>query len=145
MPVALAHDVSAAREAQKLFFEIGMAERTRAGKALNELGLTFVQAHALRTLDPDRPLPMSTLAELLVCDASNVTGIDRRPLRERSTGASRHPAPSRCAASLRRVVATHRDTSELGRARESALSRRRPLEGFRPQLAQLQYRQVCGR
>ena len=82
MPVELAHDVSAAREAQKLFFEIGMAERTRAGKALNELGLTFVQAHALRTLDPDRPLPMSTLAELLVCDASNVTGIaDRLEMR----------------------------------------------------------------
>jgi len=81
MPVR-AHPVSAAREAQQLFFEIGMSQRVRAGRALHELGLTFVQAHALRTLDPERPLPMSELAELLVCDASNVTGIaDRLELR----------------------------------------------------------------
>lgn len=40
-----------------------------------ELDLTPVQGHALRTLDPDRPVPMSMLAEALACDASNVTGI----------------------------------------------------------------------
>ena len=55
-----------------------MAQRVYVGKALNKLGLTFVQAHALRTLDPERPLPMNTLAELLLCDASNVTGIADR-------------------------------------------------------------------
>ncbi|HWB23001.1 MAG TPA: MarR family transcriptional regulator [Gaiellaceae bacterium] len=82
MAVALSHDISAAREAQRLFFEIGMVERARVAKALGKLGLTFVQAHALRTLDPERPLAMSALAELLVCDASNVTGIaDRLELR----------------------------------------------------------------
>jgi DNA-binding MarR family transcriptional regulator len=70
--------MTVAREAQELFFEIGMVQRARVGTALAELGLTFAQAHALRLLDPERPLPMSALAELLVCDASNVTGIADR-------------------------------------------------------------------
>jgi MarR family transcriptional regulator, organic hydroperoxide resistance regulator len=83
-----------AREAQQLFFEIGMAQRVRVGTAFGELGLTFAQAHALRLLEPGRPLPMSALAELLVCDASNVTGIaDRLEARElierRSLGGDR--------------------------------------------------------
>jgi len=66
---------SAAHEAQKFFFEIGMAQRTKVGAALVELGLSFPQAHALRMLDPEKPMPMSALAERLFCDASNVTGI----------------------------------------------------------------------
>lgn len=40
-----------------------------------EFDLTAAQGHALRILDPKRPVPMSALAEALVCDASNVTGI----------------------------------------------------------------------
>ena len=40
-----------------------------------EFDLTPAQGHALRALDPARPVPMSMLAEALVCDASNVTGI----------------------------------------------------------------------
>ena len=78
MATATETDVEAAREAQRLFFEIGMTQRARVGAALGELGLTFAQAHALRLLDPDRPLPMSALAERLFCDASNVTGIAAR-------------------------------------------------------------------
>ena len=70
--------LSPAHEAQKLFFEIGMDHRGRVGAQLAELGLTFSQAHALRLLDPERPLPMSSLAERLFCDASNVTGIADR-------------------------------------------------------------------
>jgi DNA-binding MarR family transcriptional regulator len=66
---------TAAHEAQKLFFEIGMVQRAKAGAALNRLGLSFAQAHALRMLDPEVPMPMSALAERLFCDASNVTGI----------------------------------------------------------------------
>jgi MarR family transcriptional regulator, organic hydroperoxide resistance regulator len=64
-----------AHEAQKFFFEIGMDQRTKVGGALSRLGLSFPQAHALRLLDPEEPLPMSALAERLICDASNVTGI----------------------------------------------------------------------
>jgi DNA-binding MarR family transcriptional regulator len=41
----------------------------------DELQLTPSQGLALRRLDPERPLAMSTLAEALACDASNVTGI----------------------------------------------------------------------
>ena len=67
-----------AREAQQLFFEIGMVQRQRVGVALAELGLSFTQAHALRLLDRERPMPMSTLAAKLFCDASNVTGIADR-------------------------------------------------------------------
>jgi DNA-binding MarR family transcriptional regulator len=64
-----------------------MAQRVKVGAALNELGLGFAQAHALRMLDPDEPRPMSALAERLFCDASNVTGIvdrlEKRGLVER--------------------------------------------------------------
>jgi DNA-binding MarR family transcriptional regulator len=41
----------------------------------SELELTAAQGHALRALDPQRPVPMSALADALWCDASNVTGI----------------------------------------------------------------------
>ena len=64
-----------AHEAQKLFFEIGMAQRAKAGAGLAELGLGFAQAHALRMLDPEEPIAMSALVERLFCDASNVTGL----------------------------------------------------------------------
>src|SRR5690242_10230656 len=37
--------------------------------------LTPMQGHALRLLDPGRPMAMRLLAESLACDASNVTGI----------------------------------------------------------------------
>ena len=40
-----------------------------------EMDLTPTQGHALRSLDPDQPVPMSSLAETMFCDASNVTGI----------------------------------------------------------------------
>lgn len=39
------------------------------------LDLTPVQGLALRSLLPESPLAMSALAEALVCDASNVTGV----------------------------------------------------------------------
>jgi DNA-binding MarR family transcriptional regulator len=40
-----------------------------------EFDLTPMQGHTLRSLDPDRPVAMSVLADALICDASNVTGI----------------------------------------------------------------------
>ena len=69
---------SPAQEAQKYFFELGMVHRTKVGVELGRLGLSFAQAHALRLLDPEKPMPMSALAERLFCDASNVTGIADR-------------------------------------------------------------------
>ena len=41
MAVKTAPTTSVAREAQRLFFEIGMVQRTRIGAAFTELGLTF--------------------------------------------------------------------------------------------------------
>jgi MarR family transcriptional regulator, organic hydroperoxide resistance regulator len=64
-----------AHEAQRLFFEIGMTQRGKVAAALGKLGLSFPQAHALRLLEPEKPMPMSALADRLFCDASNVTGI----------------------------------------------------------------------
>jgi DNA-binding MarR family transcriptional regulator len=69
---------SPAQEAQKYFFELGMVHRTKVGAELGRLALSFSQAHALRLLDPGKPMPMSALAERLFCDASNVTGIADR-------------------------------------------------------------------
>ena len=69
---------SPAHEAQKFFFELGMAHRTKVGAQLGRLALSFSQAHALRLLDPEEPMPMSALADRLFCDASNVTGIADR-------------------------------------------------------------------
>src|ERR1700738_895301 len=43
--------------------------------AIVDMGLTPQQAHALRSLDPARPVPMRELAAGIMCDASTVTGI----------------------------------------------------------------------
>ncbi len=37
--------------------------------------LSPVQCHVLHLIDPERPLAMSRLAQILSCDASNVTGL----------------------------------------------------------------------
>ncbi len=64
-----------AREAWGLVFQLGMANRARLLEALQELDLTFMQAHALRLLGDEGSLTMGELADRLHCDASNVTGI----------------------------------------------------------------------
>ena len=38
-------------------------------------GLSHIQCHVLHLIEPGRPLPMSDLAEVLSCDASNVTAL----------------------------------------------------------------------
>jgi DNA-binding MarR family transcriptional regulator len=78
VPVQTESRLTPAHEAQRLFFQIGMTQRTRVARTLAKLGVTFPQAHALRLLEPDSPLPMRALADLLMCDASNVTGIADR-------------------------------------------------------------------
>lgn len=67
--------MDAAREAWGLLSGLMMAQRTRFMAAMAEFDLSPMQAHALKTLDPDDALPMSDLACQLRCDASNVTGI----------------------------------------------------------------------
>jgi DNA-binding MarR family transcriptional regulator len=80
-----------AREAWELLFRISKVKHGVVSTQLAELDLTPVQAHALRRLDPEKPLAMSALAEALYCHASNVTGIvdrlESRGLVERTPGA----------------------------------------------------------
>jgi MarR family transcriptional regulator, organic hydroperoxide resistance regulator len=65
----------AAREAWAQLFRLVKRFRAHVGATLDELELSPAQAQALRELDPGTPLPMSRLADVLACDASNVTGI----------------------------------------------------------------------
>ena len=55
----------------RLFWQM----RPRMVRVAGEFGLSPPQLFALRTLDPDNPVPMSTLASALHCDNSNVTGL----------------------------------------------------------------------
>jgi DNA-binding MarR family transcriptional regulator len=64
-----------AEAAWHLLWDLMLKQRTRLVEAVAQLDLTPVQAIVLRKLDPDRPTPMSRIADMLQCDASNVTGI----------------------------------------------------------------------
>jgi DNA-binding MarR family transcriptional regulator len=66
---------TAASEAWGLFWRIFSADKPRRMVTLNEVGLAPMQAMALTHLTSDEAVPMSTLAGLLMCDNSNVTGI----------------------------------------------------------------------
>ena len=55
--------------------ELFHASRRRFLAVASEFDLSPPQVRALGVLDPDRPVPMSELAEALHCDNSNVTGI----------------------------------------------------------------------
>jgi DNA-binding MarR family transcriptional regulator len=59
--------------------------------AAAEAGLSAPQVFALLALTPDEPVPMSDLAGVLRCDASNVTGLTDR-LETRGL-VERRPAP----------------------------------------------------
>ena len=66
---------TAAREAWALFWSIFTADKPRRMALLNELGLAPMQSMALMHLQPGQPMTMSALANALMCDNSNVTGI----------------------------------------------------------------------
>src|SRR5438270_6094590 len=62
--------------------ELCLGMRSWWSAVCEEFDLTPSQGMALRSLDPEQPLAMSTLADALACDASNVTGIvDKLELR----------------------------------------------------------------
>jgi DNA-binding MarR family transcriptional regulator len=52
-----------------------LSQRTRMLGIASEFDLTPGQLMALRSLDPEHPVPMRELASKLSCDNSNVTGI----------------------------------------------------------------------
>jgi DNA-binding MarR family transcriptional regulator len=62
-------------EVLDLMFQVLGLLKQHFHDAIAEMGLTPQQAHALRTLDPARPVPMRELAAGIMCDASTVTGI----------------------------------------------------------------------
>ncbi len=66
---------TAAGEAWALFWRIFTADKPRRMATMNELGLAPMQSMALMQLRPGEPMPMSALANALMCDNSNVTGI----------------------------------------------------------------------
>lgn len=64
-----------AQEAWSTVFQLAMANRGPLIDALEELDLTFMQAHALRLLEPGEERTMGKLAATIKCDPSNITGI----------------------------------------------------------------------
>jgi DNA-binding MarR family transcriptional regulator len=65
----------AAEEAWSLMGRLFWEMRPRMLQLAHEFGLTPPQMYALRTLDPEHPVPMRELAAALHCDSSNVTGL----------------------------------------------------------------------
>jgi len=66
---------SAAHEAWSLMSRLFWEVRPRMLRVAGEFGLTPPQLFALRSLDPEQPVPMRALAKALHCDSSNVTGL----------------------------------------------------------------------
>ncbi len=62
-------------ELWQLLIEFSLSQRVWWTGICDGLGLTPTQGLALRLLDPGTPVAMNALADYLVCDASNVTGV----------------------------------------------------------------------
>src|ERR687893_1964051 len=62
-------------EAWGLLWRVMQANKPRFMALAQEMGLAPMQLHALRLIEPGDGVPMSSLAGMLFCDASNVTGI----------------------------------------------------------------------
>ncbi|WP_371635269.1 MarR family transcriptional regulator [Streptomyces zaomyceticus] len=106
----------------ELLAAIGTAQWRDFAAAAAHHGLTSTQAKVLAQLDG--PLPMRALATLLVCDASNVTGIIDR-LEARSL-VRREPDPSD--RRVKNVVATGEGRDIIRRVREEMQATRGALD-----------------
>jgi DNA-binding MarR family transcriptional regulator len=62
-------------EAWQLLVKFFFTQRADLPTLASEFELSPTQCHVLHLIDPERPIPMSRLAEALACDASNVTGL----------------------------------------------------------------------
>ena len=62
-----------AGEVWRLLLRCAMTRFGRSSEILQRFGLTPGHSKALLMLDPERPLPMGTLAQVFSCDASTVT------------------------------------------------------------------------
>jgi MarR family transcriptional regulator, organic hydroperoxide resistance regulator len=63
------------REAWRLLFELGRGMKSRLQSTFQEKGLSFQQGMLLHHLAEGGPQQMNEFANLLDCDASNVTGL----------------------------------------------------------------------
>ncbi|MEU7118528.1 MarR family winged helix-turn-helix transcriptional regulator [Streptomyces zaomyceticus] len=106
----------------ELLAAIGTAQWRDFAAAAARHGLTSTQAKVLAQLDG--PLPMRALATLLVCDASNVTGIIDR-LEARAL-VRREPDPSD--RRVKNVVATDEGRDVIRRVREEMQATRGALD-----------------
>jgi DNA-binding MarR family transcriptional regulator len=62
-------------EAWELMFELFKGSKRERFQLAQEYGLSPMQLFALSALEPGHEVPMSSLADTLLCDNSNVTGI----------------------------------------------------------------------
>src|SRR3712207_307397 len=67
-----------AQEAWSLLWQVMQANKPRMMALAQEMGLAPMQLHALRLIEPGEGMPMSSLAGMLFCAASNVTGFGDR-------------------------------------------------------------------
>ena len=72
---SVAKQITPVEEAWALLGRLFWDMRPRTIRVAGEFGLTPPQLFALKTLDPDEPVPMRALAAALHCDSSNVTGL----------------------------------------------------------------------
>ena len=75
MATDVARQRAEVEEAWALMGRLFAEMRPRMMRVAGELGLTPPQLFALKSLDPDNPVPMRALATALHCDSSNVTGL----------------------------------------------------------------------
>ena len=61
--------------AWQLLMKLYFVQRRHLPEWAAQFGLSHVQCHVLHLIEPGQPLPMNRLAEVLSCDASNVTGL----------------------------------------------------------------------
>lgn len=61
--------------AWQLLVRFFFAQRQHLPVSSDEFDLPPAQCHVLHLIEPEQPLPMSRLADMLSCDASNVTGL----------------------------------------------------------------------
>lgn len=116
------HPAPAKLQLLELLAAIGTAQWRDFAAAAAHHGLTSTQARVLAQLDG--PVPMRGLAKLLVCDASNVTGIvDRLEARE-LVRREASPADRR----VKNVVATDAGREVIRRVREEMQATRGALD-----------------
>ncbi|MEU9147644.1 MarR family transcriptional regulator [Streptomyces sp. NPDC048349] len=106
------HAAPAKLQLLELLAAIGTAQWRDFATAASPYGLTSTQARVLAQLDG--PVPMRGLAKLLVCDASNVTGIVDRLEARGLVRREPDPADRR----VKNVVATDAGRDVIRRVRE---------------------------